>query len=197
MALTQFAFCGLIILYPNHFGFFPKSDEDLICILHFWRCTGYLLGIKDEYNICDESNLTLVKSRLFFILEKEIKPALVHAWRQESELMADAIIESIRTFIPILTVNGFKKYLFNILFIKSEKVEESKDWATLFNYHLMNFHFKYGLSFPLIPRIFNKLLKMAINKTSVHEEKICSFLSVKNATFKAIPEIDFDKICQC
>lgn len=193
MCLTLFAFCGLVTLFPSSFGFFPTSDYDLKCVLHFWRCVGYLLGVKDEYNICNEQKLDEVKAYFNLILEKEMKHALIHEIRPESALMGDAIIESIRTFIPVLKTNGFKRYLFDILSVQSDDLDESMNWLNNFNYHLMNFHFKYGLSFPLVPSIFNKLLKMAINRTTIREEKICIFLSKKAVTFERLSAAEFEQ----
>lgn len=47
MAATQFAFMGLILLYPDEFGI-HISDEDMTAFCHLWRGIGYLLGIEDE-----------------------------------------------------------------------------------------------------------------------------------------------------
>lgn len=47
MAATQFAFMGMIVLYPREFGVYA-SDEDIEAFCHTWRCIGYLLGIEDQ-----------------------------------------------------------------------------------------------------------------------------------------------------
>lgn len=48
MAYTLFGFMGLPVLYPDHFGIYPKTDEDLDNFCYVWRCIGYLLGIDEE-----------------------------------------------------------------------------------------------------------------------------------------------------
>lgn len=40
MVETQFAFVGIIILFPRKFGFNYISDDDLRGFIHFWRCIG-------------------------------------------------------------------------------------------------------------------------------------------------------------
>ncbi|XP_051169218.1 uncharacterized protein LOC127286717 isoform X2 [Leptopilina boulardi] len=47
MVTTQFAFMGLVILYPKNFGIF-HNEENLDAFCHTWRGIGYLLGIDDE-----------------------------------------------------------------------------------------------------------------------------------------------------
>ena len=47
MAATQFAFIGMILLYPQEFGIYV-SDEDMAAFCHTWRGLGYLLGIEDQ-----------------------------------------------------------------------------------------------------------------------------------------------------
>ncbi|KMQ83442.1 hypothetical protein RF55_20031, partial [Lasius niger] len=44
MSGTQFGCMGLIVLYPEQFGVYNASDEDLEAFCHLWRGLGYLLG---------------------------------------------------------------------------------------------------------------------------------------------------------
>ena len=37
---TQFAFVGIVILFPHKFGFHYIKDDDLRGFIHFWRCIG-------------------------------------------------------------------------------------------------------------------------------------------------------------
>jgi len=54
MSLTQFAFMGLITSQWKLLGVqYNKEDLDAYC--HFWRVIGYMLGIKDEFNLCTDS----------------------------------------------------------------------------------------------------------------------------------------------
>ena len=51
MSLVQCGFFAPMIMYPRKFGLrcTQKNLEDYV---HFWAGMGYLLGIKDEYNVC-------------------------------------------------------------------------------------------------------------------------------------------------
>jgi len=40
MAETQFAFVGVVVLFPRKFGIMYSNDEDLRGFIHFWRCIG-------------------------------------------------------------------------------------------------------------------------------------------------------------
>jgi ER-bound oxygenase mpaB/B'/Rubber oxygenase, catalytic domain len=72
MAITQFGFMGFGVLQPKFLGF-QHTHEDLEAFVHFWRVMGYMLGIKDEYNLCTDSlDSTIVRCRTVqqeFLLE--------------------------------------------------------------------------------------------------------------------------------
>ncbi|XP_045165014.2 uncharacterized protein LOC123528961 [Mercenaria mercenaria] len=51
MGLVQSGFMGSIVMYPDKFGIRCSIDE-LDDYVYFWRWIGYLLGIKDQFNIC-------------------------------------------------------------------------------------------------------------------------------------------------
>lgn len=51
MVLTQFGFIGYILIMPEVFGLRNKPEEDE-AFNHFWRVTGYMLGIPNRLNIC-------------------------------------------------------------------------------------------------------------------------------------------------
>lgn len=54
MALTQFTFMGFVLLNPKQFGI-AGSLEQFEAFNHLWRVLGFLLDIKDEYNLCGET----------------------------------------------------------------------------------------------------------------------------------------------
>lgn len=47
MVLTQFGFIGYILIMPEVFGLRNKPEEDE-AFNHFWRVTGYMLGIPNR-----------------------------------------------------------------------------------------------------------------------------------------------------
>lgn len=53
MALVQSGFVGVVLAYPREFGI-VCTREELDDYVFCWRGIGYLLGIRDEYNICSD-----------------------------------------------------------------------------------------------------------------------------------------------
>src|SRR6218665_2937729 len=51
MALVQAEFMASVLMYPSNFGI-KCTKEELEDSVFFWRGIGYLLGIKDQFNIC-------------------------------------------------------------------------------------------------------------------------------------------------
>ncbi|XP_062127353.1 uncharacterized protein LOC133839708 [Drosophila sulfurigaster albostrigata] len=73
LALTQFGFIGFITLGAHRIQLY---DQDFLeATTHVWRVLGYLLGIKDEYNICG-GNWEESKKRLDIVMRKVYTPAL-------------------------------------------------------------------------------------------------------------------------
>ena len=48
MVITQFAFVGYVLVMPKTVGLAHATPEDQLGFHHFWRVTGYLLGISDR-----------------------------------------------------------------------------------------------------------------------------------------------------
>ncbi len=55
MGLVQCGFMGAMMLSREQFGI-KCSTSEIQDFLHFWRCIGYMLGVKDKYNICVVDN---------------------------------------------------------------------------------------------------------------------------------------------
>ncbi|KAH6924846.1 hypothetical protein HPB50_025723 [Hyalomma asiaticum] len=107
MAVTQFAFVGLVVLYPRQLGLF-LSEPELECVLHFWRCVGYKLGMADSYNLCSGSYRETFDACLD-MQEKLIKPGLVNA-SPEASAMSKDIISAVRVLVIFLSYEGMMAY---------------------------------------------------------------------------------------
>lgn len=55
MVLTQWAFVGLLLTFPEECGLHGEDKKILEDINIVWRGIGYMCGIKDDYNMCSES----------------------------------------------------------------------------------------------------------------------------------------------
>ncbi|KAI1290352.1 hypothetical protein HDE_08279 [Halotydeus destructor] len=55
MTIAQWAFIGLILLFPEKCGLHCGTRKDFAAIIYVWRVISYLIGTKDEYNMCLDS----------------------------------------------------------------------------------------------------------------------------------------------
>src|SRR6218665_4155899 len=99
MALVQSSFTALILMYSSNFGI-KCTKEELEDYVFFWRGIGYLLGIKDEFNICsgnyDET----------YRLCKEIEYEIVY----RGLLEPPAEFETVKINAYINAVNFFSRF---------------------------------------------------------------------------------------
>ncbi len=87
MALVQCGFMGAVLMYPDGFGI-KCTKKELEDFIFFWRGLGYLLGIADEYNICNgnyEETFTICKE-----IEKELLLPSMRNPPKHFDKMADA-----------------------------------------------------------------------------------------------------------
>ncbi|XP_030377630.1 uncharacterized protein LOC115626405 [Scaptodrosophila lebanonensis] len=91
LALTQFGFIGFITVGAHRIQLY---DEDFLeATTHMWRVLGYLLGIKDEYNVCGR-NWAESKERLEIVMDRVFAPALEQT-NSEFDEMTKALIDGL------------------------------------------------------------------------------------------------------
>jgi len=161
MSLTQFGFMGLVSLYPEKFGIFDMTDEDMGNFHHFWRTLGYFLGIEEEFNYCIGNNLQM-KQRIKDTLEFVFKPHLMEideSWEHLSRGMAmgvsvflkDVSFES--TFLYLCWV--IEMNLVPELYKRIGWKEKIQFWAT-------KFVMTYLMRFSAIKNMMNRRAKVLI-----------------------------------
>ena len=74
MALVQSGFFGAIFMYPRKFGVYCTRAE-LEDYVYVWRVIGYVLGVRDVYNICSGS-YERVLTNISYIERQIVIPAL-------------------------------------------------------------------------------------------------------------------------
>lgn len=52
MSMTKFGFMGFALVKPHMLGIRHDNREDREGFIHFWAVIGYMLGVKDEFNMC-------------------------------------------------------------------------------------------------------------------------------------------------
>lgn len=162
------------MLRPKKFGLF-WSDQDVLSVIHFWRYVGYLLGIEDKYNLCARSP-EHVKLLCAAILEHEMKFSL-NTGVEEAHEMSRGIVESIRSYIPLIDWDSFYKYLLEVM---GEDISQHQiGFRSNFVYHCMRFTLQFVLRVTIFATLLNWLLRRALARTEGKKNRIIKELSEK------------------
>lgn len=165
MAITQFGFVGLFILFPGRFGAHGISDEDMDAFVHLWRCLGHVLGLEDKYNFCN-GNLETVRQRSHDIINFWVKPSLREVSR-DWEHMTRCIVEGVNYYVPGITFEISLLYLCSILGIYAPRLSAALTFTQKLFYYLMIFTFWVMMRLPGAPCVYNWLLSMSIRKAQM------------------------------
>ncbi|XP_073830964.1 uncharacterized protein [Musca autumnalis] len=114
LALTQFGFIGFLSLGAHRIQL--HDDHFLEATSHLWRVLGYLLGIKDEYNICGR-NWEETKLRLDIVMRKVYQPALENP-SEDFLQMSKALLDGLWHINTTLTVGSFLFFTKRLCYVK-------------------------------------------------------------------------------
>jgi len=129
MALTQWAFIGILILYPKQCGLHPTTKQEVEELIYFWRVMGYLNGIEDRFNTCSgnyEETYTCFK----IIWDEIYKPIVIRNPRPSPTgyEMTKGIVIALRVFNPSIKWVCFMKYWYKVLELPGEfKIESPRN----------------------------------------------------------------------
>uniref|UniRef100_A0A0A9XA16 Amylopullulanase n=1 Tax=Lygus hesperus TaxID=30085 RepID=A0A0A9XA16_LYGHE len=157
MSLTLFGFMGLIVLYPEKLGVIGVTEEELDGFVHLWRVLGYLLGIKDEFNLC-QGPFNVVKSRCQQIIDMLFIPNLNNL-TEEWEHMSRCMIEGVAMTIPGPTFETSMLHLFWITGVKSVKYRRRLKWKYIAKHYFNRFIMSCIMRFVFIRVKFNTWVK--------------------------------------
>lgn len=155
LMLTQFAFVGFIVIYPEKMGLMADFDQrDMDSFLHFWRIIGYYLGLSDKYNLCSYDYET-IKSLCQAIMKVEYKESLTKNKLVESPqgIMSINIVRSLK-FLPMLTAYGMMRYLYEILDYTTSELDSRQTWYSRLSYNLIKLVLSQFLAYKPL-RLFN------------------------------------------
>ncbi|XP_011139204.1 uncharacterized protein LOC105183050 [Harpegnathos saltator] len=157
MAITQANFVLLPVLYPQNIGIHGVTDEDLEAYCHMWKCYGYFLGIKDEYNLC-HGNLEDIKRCLRDLTQywtkvnfKDIEPEFVY--------ITKCIIISLRHYYSSLYLPYKTAVLLftEILNLNMPNLYASLSYTEWIAYKMYRFLLHHALKFSSVRSIINRL----------------------------------------
>lgn len=106
VSLTQFAFIGLAMIWPQKSGFIAASDEELELVNYYWRVLGYLMGVKDEFNCCQFDKYADIQAFNKLIFQHEYLESYDKTKCKTGLEMTQAICLALKDFMPTLTFNS-------------------------------------------------------------------------------------------
>lgn len=162
MAITQFAFVGLVVTYPEKFGIHSANDDDLSGFLHVWRTLGHLLGIHDKYNFCN-TDLQGVRQRTHDFINISIKPALREV-TPDWEHMSRCLVRGVAFYVPGFNFDSSFRYLCDILNLHTPRLNKSLSYWHTFMYKVTDFTFSVLCRVPGLLYTYNYLMLRAIKK---------------------------------
>ncbi|XP_061502651.1 uncharacterized protein LOC1276428 [Anopheles gambiae] len=101
MALTTFGFMGFPLVRPHLLGIRYDNREDREAFIHFWAVIGFMLGVRDEYNMC-LFRLEVVEMICHVVIRYVFVPSL----QLETQLlrhMMGAIVDAFAPYMPFVS----------------------------------------------------------------------------------------------
>lgn len=169
MALTQWAFIAVLMLYPKQCASHGLTESDLNLLNYFWRVIGYLMGIEEQFNLCSGS-LQECRALYKIILDREYRPVLSqqpHPAPVGFE-MAKGIVRALRPINPALRWQTYLHYFYTVMDIPVEI--PLKPWHKI-RYGMMRFMINYTLRVGFLYAYFNKLLRRRQNREIKRREE--------------------------
>lgn len=125
MALTQWAFIGILILEPYSCGMHAASKEKIVEIAYLWKVMGYKIGIEDEFNLFNELDFDLIYTMCKLILEQDYMPFIENASSPMGIKMVQGTILGLRPLLPYVRFRSYLKFWYKALNINSYKLNDA------------------------------------------------------------------------
>ncbi|VVC34075.1 Hypothetical protein CINCED_3A004619 [Cinara cedri] len=146
LAITQFGFFGLALVYPEWFGIHNCSRRDMEDFVHLWRTIGYFMGLSDEYNF-GRGTLDEVIDRSRWLVRAMVKPKfrdLTTKWEHMSRCVADGLRMYMPSSMPFDTSFCYLCDVFDLDVTNFKKTigfwqQVSVWWTRFFMKYLMRF----------------------------------------------------------
>lgn len=106
VALTQFAFIGLAMLWPHKSAMIAAKTEELELINYYWRVLGWFMGMRDDFNACQFDNYEDIKEFNRLIFEHEYKDKFAKHDCKTGLEMTKSICLAMHYFTPLITFNS-------------------------------------------------------------------------------------------
>ena len=105
MVVTQWAFVGPFFIFPERVGISTITRRDLEAIAHYMYVVGYVMGVKDEFNLCAGSPEEVTRY-CKFVHEKVILPCLEQPHSRAID-MATRLLNGMEHLNPFIRPSSF------------------------------------------------------------------------------------------
>lgn len=174
VAMTQFAFIGLGMLFPHKSAMILASKEELESINYYWRVLGYLMGIDDRFNCCQFDNYEDIKEFNRLIFQHEYIENFEKEPCKVGLEMTQSICIALHYFMPLITFNNLAHwwqdcFLFNGYKPQPMSIKEKilDFWTKVSFNHLLKSEGFLKISNKLHRKRFDQRL---LNKDKVYEK---------------------------
>lgn len=100
VSITTFGFAGFVLIRPHLFGIQSNDNRKREGFLHFWAVLNYMLGVRDEFNIC---LLPLQAAEIEFdIIMRQILAPFLQVEGDLFKEMGEALVEGLRPYLPLI-----------------------------------------------------------------------------------------------
>lgn len=106
VALTQFAFIGLAMIWPHKSAMISAKPRELELINYYWRVLGWFMGMRDDFNACQFDSYEDVREFHRLIFEHEYKEKFAQHSCQKGLEMTQSICVAMHYFTPLITFNS-------------------------------------------------------------------------------------------
>lgn len=162
LMITQFAFVGLIVLFPKQMGLIEAFDKkDLVSLLHFWRVIGYYLGVDGKFNLC-AYKLKDIEMLCKTFAEDIYKESMArNVISSPPGIMTVNIVRAVK-FIPMLTAYGILTHLNELLGRNSDEVDDRKTVYSNLSHTLIKLVMSRLLAYQPLRSFNNGLIRLSL-----------------------------------
>lgn len=178
VAMTQFAFIGLAMVFPKKSALIAANHEDLEAINYYWRVLGWLMGMKDEFNACQFDKYEDIREFNRLILQHEYLEKFQEEPCPTGLEMTKAICLALHYFMPLITFNSLAHWWQDCFKFNGYEPQPmtSKEkilnmWTGLSFNHLLKYEAFLGFS--------NKLHKKRFQQRLANRDKVYQDLKVQ------------------
>lgn len=182
MAITQFIFIGMALVYPKEFGLGSATEEELEAFCHTWKGLGYFLGIEDEFNFCS-GTLDEVRQRTRDLIEVWMKPNLRDI-TDEWEHVGRAICDGLSIYMPLARFDALLLFVMEVIGVPMHRLRASLSYTSFFVYQIYRtvaHIFRLPFMVLLANRVLDILMTRALNADAPRPQKTLRELASKSA----------------